>query len=94
MARIATDHHDELKSGRNRLVIFIGIASILAGLAMMISGGGMLSEYIQYVTIGDDFGIPVNPEIVEALPFILGLMFSGFLMIIGGGYGIGKSLRD
>ena len=94
VARVKTKHHDELMSGQNRATMIIGIGIILVGLVMTLNGASVISEYAKLAVFAR-----TNPEELFAMSpqeiiFALMATVTGFGMIIGGGYGIGRALTD
>lgn len=94
VARVKTKHHDELISGKNRVTIIVGVGIILVGLVMMLNGASVLSDYAKLAAFAR-----TNPEALfamspQAIFFALMATVTGIGMIIGGGYGVGRTLTD
>ena len=94
VARIKTKHHDELMSGQNRVIIFIGIGIILVGLVMTLNGASVISDYAKLAVFAR-----TNPEALftispQAIFFALIATVTGTGMIVGGGYGVGRALTN
>jgi len=94
VARVQTKHHDELQSGRNRITIIVGIGIIIGGLIVAINGIGALSDYAKIAVFAK-----TNPEVLlsispSAVFFALTATVTGLGMVVGGGYGVARSLTN
>jgi len=94
VARVQTKHHDELQSGRNRITIIVGIGIIIGGLVVALNGIGALSDYAKIAVFAK-----TNPEVLlsispSAVFFALSATVTGLGMIVGGGYGVARSLTN
>jgi len=94
VARVQTRRTDELQSGKNRVIIAIGIGIIFAGLVMAINGASIISEYAKLVVLAEN-----NPEVLLNIApqgsfFGVTAIIIGIGMIIGGGFGIARSVSE
>ena len=94
VARVKTKNHDKLQSGQNRVLIFIGIGIILIGLVIAINGIAGIVNYAKLAALAK-----TNPAVLlnvspQAIIFSLAASITGIGMIIGGAYGIGRSLAN
>ena len=94
VARVQTKRHDELQSGKIRVIVAIGIGIIFVGLIMALNGASALSDYAKITTYAR-----TNPEMLlnispYAVVYALGSTITGIGMIIGGGFGIARALSN
>ena len=89
---VQADHHRLVTRRKNRLLVPLGMAIFLAGIALTLFTGDIL--WRDYNTILSRYAS--NEAIIEALIDIVinygYLFFLGIGMIIGGAYGLGKTL--
>ena len=92
VARVQTKRHDQLQSGKNRIIVVIGIGIILAGLIMTLNGASGIAEYAKlaaYAKTNPETLLNISPQ---GAVYTLASTVTGIGMIIGGGFGIARVL--
>ncbi len=93
VARLQTEHHEVLGGSQNRRNMFIGAVIIFFGIVFILYGGAVIAEYFLFTQqFGAEF--TMYSDITRDLPLALMALGTGFLMILGGSFGIIKSLMN
>jgi hypothetical protein len=93
VARLQTEHHEELGGSQNRRNVFIGAVIIFFGIVFMLYGGAVIAQYFRFTQqYGAEFTL--YSDISRDIPIALMALGTGFLMILGGSFGIIKSLMN
>lgn len=88
VAKVASHNRRKLVSGQNKLIIPLCILAILTGLALLAAAG--IESYQVYAALSDGQTIGRNSDPRE----ILWGLSLGFVMLIGGGFGLFRALQQ
>jgi hypothetical protein len=94
VARVQTEHQDELTKKQNRMLIPIGIAFMIGGIFLVFYTGAAVLRWVVFFT-GRENLIPDLPTVsMEGIPQTIALFLTGLALISGSVIGILRAIMD